>query len=73
MPEQTVQAQIKLLWKEKFDLGLHYFPFRHIILDTSTDNQIQWTLVTTTAFVPKDVAIKMNVLLYRTLNEQTDM
>ena len=24
---------------------------------------LQWTLVTTTAFVPKDVAIKMNLLL----------
>ena len=24
---------------------------------------VQWTLVTTTAFVPKDVAIKMNLLL----------
>ena len=34
---------------------------------------IQWTLVTTTAFVPKDVAIKMNLLLYRILNEQTDV
>ena len=35
--------------------------------------KIQWTLVTTTAFVPKDVAIKMNLLLYRILNEQIDM
>ena len=26
-----------------------------------------------TAFVPKDVAIKMNLLLYRILNEQIDM
>ena len=25
------------------------------------------------AFVPKDFAIKMNLLLYRILNEQTDM
>ena len=30
---------------------------------------IQWTLVTTTAFVPKYVAI-LNLLLYRILNEQ---
>ena len=34
---------------------------------------IQWNLVTTTQFVPKDVAIKMNLLLYRILNEQIDM
>ena len=34
---------------------------------------IQRTLVTTTVFVPKDVAIKMNLLLYRILNEQIDM
>ena len=27
---------------------------------------VQWTLVTTTAFVSKDVAIKMNLLLYNT-------
>ena len=26
-----------------------------------------------TAFVPKDIAIKMNLLLYRILNEQNDM
>ena len=30
------------------------------------------TLVTMTAFVPKDVAIKMNLLFYRILNEQID-
>ena len=36
-------------------------------------NTLQWTLITTTAFVPKDVAIKMNLLLYRILNEQIDM
>ena len=29
--------------------------------------------VTTTAFVPKDVAIKMNLPLYRILNELNDM
>ena len=34
---------------------------------------LQWILVTTTAFVPKDVAIKMNLLLYRILNELIDM
>ena len=34
---------------------------------------MQWTLVTTTAFVSKDIAIKMNVLLYRILIEQNDM
>ena len=33
---------------------------------------IQWTLVTTT-FIPKDVVIKMNLLLYRILKEQIDM
>ena len=32
--------------------------------------KVQWALVTTTAFVSKDVAIKMNLLLYRILNEQ---
>ena len=31
------------------------------------------SLVTTTAFVPKEVAIKMNLLLYRLLYEQIDM
>ena len=36
-------------------------------------NKVQWTLITTTAFVPKDIDIKMNLLLYRILNEQTDM
>ena len=35
--------------------------------------KIQCTLVTMTAFVPKDVAIKTNLLLYRILNEQTDI
>ena len=33
--------------------------------------QIQWTLVTMTAFVPKEVAV--NLLLYRILNEQIDV
>ena len=33
---------------------------------------VQWTLVKTTAFVPKDVTIKMNLLLYRIFNEQID-
>ena len=33
----------------------------------------QWILFTMTAFVPKDFANKMNLLLYRILNEQTDM
>ena len=36
-------------------------------------DSVQWTLITTTVFVPKDVAIKMNLLLYRILNEQIDM
>ena len=36
-------------------------------------NKVYWTLITTTAFVPKDVAIKMNLLLYRILNVQIDM
>ena len=31
------------------------------------------TLITTTAFVPKDVAIKMDLLLYKKINEQIDM
>ena len=34
---------------------------------------LQCTLVTMTAFLPKDVAIKMNLLLYRILNEHIDM
>ena len=33
---------------------------------------IQWTLVTTIAFFPKDIAIKMNLLFYRILNKQID-
>ena len=37
------------------------------------NNGVQWTLVTTAAFVPKDVAIKINLLLYRIGNEQIDM
>ena len=37
------------------------------------NNDVQWTLVTTTAFVPKDFVIKMNLLLYRIGNEQIDM
>ena len=37
------------------------------------DNSNAVTLVTTTAFDSKDVAIKMNLLLYRIHNEQTDM
>ena len=37
------------------------------------DSHIQWTLVTMTTFVPKDVAIKMNLLLFVILNEQIDM
>ena len=34
---------------------------------------IQQSLVTMTAFVSKDIAIKMNLLLYRILHEQIDM
>ena len=34
---------------------------------------VQWTLFKTTAFVPNEVAIKLNLLLYRILNEQIDM
>ena len=34
---------------------------------------IQWNLVTTTAFVLKNIAIKMNFLLYRIFNDQIDM
>ena len=34
---------------------------------------VQRTFVKPTAFVPKDVAIKMNLLLYRILNEQIDI
>ena len=45
--------------------------------DTNVQKQqmanLQWTLVTTTSFVPKDVAIKMNLLLYRILNKNIDM
>ena len=36
-------------------------------------NKQRRTLVETTAFVPKDVAIKMNLLLYRILNEKIDI
>ena len=41
--------------------------WRHFLCD------VQWTYVTMTAFVPKDIAIKINLLLYRILNEQIDM
>ena len=34
---------------------------------------LQWTLVTATAFVLKNIAIEMNSLLYRILNEQIDI
>ena len=34
---------------------------------------IQLTLVTTTAFVPKNVASEMNLLVYRILKEQIDV
>ena len=34
---------------------------------------IQWTLVTTTTFVCNDVAIKMNLVLYKILNKQVDL
>ena len=40
---------------------------------SSTETTVPLTLVTTTAFVPKDVAIKMNLLLLRILNGQNDM
>ena len=40
---------------------------------TKSCEKIKWTLITTTAFVPKDITIKMNLLLYRILNEQIDM
>ena len=35
--------------------------------------QVQCTLVTTATLIPKDVAIKMSLLLYRILNGQNDM
>ena len=39
----------------------------------NTQKFIQWTFVTMTVFVPQNNAIKMNLLLYRIHNEQTDM
>ena len=34
--------------------------------------RVQWNLITTTAFIPKDVAIETHLLNYRLLNEQND-
>ena len=39
--------------EKKYDLKLTW----------TTENIIQWALITMTAFVPQDVAIKMNLLL----------
>ena len=44
-----------------------YFSTKHILWVQSTVNLV------TIAFVPKNVAIKMNLLLYRILNEQNGM
>ena len=41
--------------------------------DTVAVTDMQRTLVTTTAYVFKDAAIKMNLLLYNILNEQIDI
>ena len=54
------------------------FTVIHIFLKTLSNNALICvytvvTLVTTTAFVPKKVAIKMNLLLQRILNGQDDM
>ena len=51
--------------------------FGHIVFGavtgyTVTSFFIQWPLVTMTAFVPKDVAIKLNLLLYRIIYGQID-
>ena len=45
----------------------------NLILPTLAYPLVQWTLITTTAFIPYDIAIKTNLLLYRILNEQIDM
>ena len=49
------------------DQGLHCLPLTQ---QFKTHSQVQWAIATTRAFVPKDVSIKMNLLLYRILNEQ---
>ena len=55
---------------ETWDSFLIYLRFTN---STGSRLGLQLTLVTTTAFVPKDGAIEMNLLLYRILNEKIDM
>ena len=59
--------------RKHFFSGKYVLQFTRQFWCTCLKILLQWTLVTTTAFVPKDVAIKTNLLLYRILNEQTDM
>ena len=47
--------------------------FYHIWIKWNEFSLWKQSLITTTAFVPKDIAIKMNLLLQRILNEQNDM
>ena len=59
--------------KKKFYRATQYFFW--LIKDVSSFSSFadKKTLVPTTSFFPKNVAIKMNLLLYRILNEQSDM
>ena len=70
-------SQHTFSWRNK-KLGYQYnmveqMSYLGLLLKYRSMWLIQWTLVTTTAFVPKDVSIKTNLLMYRILNEQIDM
>ena len=58
---------------EQDDLNLRVLRMFEDTLPVDAAQIVQRTLVTTTSFVPKDVAIKMNLLLYSILNDQIDM
>ena len=64
---------VKTLIRFSFWFGFALFTQARMSVQIFRIITVQWTLITTTAFVPKDIAIKMNLLLYRILNEQIDM
>ena len=63
---------IYVYWTIKYNAITYYSIDCHLLSEDFVPFELQWTPVTTTAFVPKGVAIKMNLLLYRILNEQID-
>ena len=73
---QNIFKNVCNIWR-KFKGSLYPIKAHLYAASTLDDDQqsaiIRWTLVTTTAIVPKDVAIKMNSLLYRIPNEQIDI